>query len=271
MMNSNVIKIKKSKFDREDGNVWGFLEEQIKLKKEENRSASSHWMEWDQMPEKMYRIFVKYVQKKAESQNHIVFFDIGAAEGCYTYPIRMYFDSFHIVAFEPEDERFEVFLENISPLVKDKNERKCSIELIQKLVTDGSSETETLRHYSCIHTGGGAGSSRIHKADRPNREHYDVRYEAVSLNDFTDKYTKVDAIKIDVEGAECLVLNGANKFLEKHRPVIFLEIHSHPDNGGVTLEDVKQSMEKVRVNYSYNEIETHRGPQLSYYLLKPLS
>jgi len=35
-----------------------------------------------------------------------------------------------------------------------------------------------------------------------------------------------DVIKIDVEGAEMLVLNGARKTIEMHRPRLFIEVHS---------------------------------------------
>ncbi len=35
-----------------------------------------------------------------------------------------------------------------------------------------------------------------------------------------------DVIKIDVEGAESLVINGATNLLNKHRPTLFIEVHS---------------------------------------------
>lgn len=35
-----------------------------------------------------------------------------------------------------------------------------------------------------------------------------------------------DIIKIDVEGAELLVLNGGRNFFNKHKPIIFIEIHN---------------------------------------------
>jgi FkbM family methyltransferase len=36
---------------------------------------------------------------------------------------------------------------------------------------------------------------------------------------------RVDLIKLDVEGYECDVLEGARKLLEKHRPSLFVEVH----------------------------------------------
>ncbi|GAF71023.1 unnamed protein product, partial [marine sediment metagenome] len=35
-----------------------------------------------------------------------------------------------------------------------------------------------------------------------------------------------DIIKIDVEGSESLVLNGGKDFLQKNKPIIFIEIHN---------------------------------------------
>ncbi len=38
---------------------------------------------------------------------------------------------------------------------------------------------------------------------------------------------KIDFLKIDVEGYEGQVLDGASELLERHRPVLFLELHPH--------------------------------------------
>ncbi|MBI3546960.1 MAG: FkbM family methyltransferase [Gammaproteobacteria bacterium] len=48
----------------------------------------------------------------------------------------------------------------------------------------------------------------------------------VSLDWLLDNYTAPSFIKIDVEGAEHLVLNGAKKLLSEIRPVIFCEVSS---------------------------------------------
>lgn len=50
---------------------------------------------------------------------------------------------------------------------------------------------------------------------------------ALTLDDWETKIScsaRVSFVKIDVEGAELLVLRGARAFLQKNRPVVFMEI-----------------------------------------------
>ena len=241
-----MLKVNRSKFEIE--NMGNFTKEQIEIKRTENRQATNSWLNLNSMPEKMYSIFNIYVKRKAEVQDKMVFVDIGAAEGCFSYCVAKNFENFNILAFEPESERLDIFEENLSFITKE-SKGSPMIEVNQVLVTDGSKDVESLRHYICDFTNGGAGSSRMYKADRPNRKWYDLKF--------------------DVEGAEIMVLNGAKKFIEKYKPAIFLEIHSHPDNGGVIIEDVKEAVANYSVDYEFNLIERHLPPMLSYYLLKP--
>lgn len=46
-----------------------------------------------------------------------------------------------------------------------------------------------------------------------------------TLDDYFKHASRVDFIKIDVEGAEGCVLTGMQKLLEKHRPVVVIEFH----------------------------------------------
>lgn len=53
-----------------------------------------------------------------------------------------------------------------------------------------------------------------------------VYREQVSLDDFCENSgINPDVIKIDVEGTECNVLNGARVVMTKYRPIIFLSVH----------------------------------------------
>jgi FkbM family methyltransferase len=54
---------------------------------------------------------------------------------------------------------------------------------------------------------------------------------AISLDSISYIFTnKVSVIKLDVEGFEDLVLEGAKLFLEKHKPTIFIEIFDEKYN-----------------------------------------
>jgi FkbM family methyltransferase len=236
--------------------------------KEEVESMSEAWKA-GKFPEKMLMFFQTYLKSMSNRKDNITFFDVGAAEGCYSAQIARYFDKFNIVAFEPERARLNQYQENLEYFVKDLELSNYTIQVYERLVTDGLKKTETLRHYVCDKTGGGAGSSRICKIDRPNRISVDLKYETTCLDDFVDEFDKVDVIKIDVEGAELLVLAGSQKFLEKHRPFIFLEIHSHPDNGSILLSDVQDLMRSFPVKYNFRLIEKHSHIGLSYYMLTP--
>ena len=44
------------------------------------------------------------------------------------------------------------------------------------------------------------------------------------LDDYT--FPRVDLVKIDVEGAEREVLEGAEETLKKHHPMVYVEVHS---------------------------------------------
>ena len=41
------------------------------------------------------------------------------------------------------------------------------------------------------------------------------------------RITPAQLLKIDVEGAEVMVLQGAARFIAEHRPIFYIEAHSH--------------------------------------------
>ena len=58
-----------------------------------------------------------------------------------------------------------------------------------------------------------------------------VEVDTIDLDTFTEKHSfNPQLIKIDVEGAEFLVLEGARRCIERHRPTLVIEIH--PDEHG---------------------------------------
>jgi hypothetical protein len=58
-----------------------------------------------------------------------------------------------------------------------------------------------------------------------DREIEEVACSVIKLDEFTpvSSLTKIDFIKIDVEGAELPSLQGAEHILRKHKPILFVE------------------------------------------------
>lgn len=72
-----------------------------------------------------------------------------------------------------------------------------------------------------------------------------IKINTISIDEWIDsmKLPIPDVIKIDVEGAEALVLKGAEFTLKKYQPIIFLSIHG---------EQVKNDCFEILRNCGYN-------------------
>ena len=258
----------------------GMSLESISLRSREYRILSRPWlMGISSFPEVMLEFFektIKRIEDELSTKRSVCFFDIGAAEGRYINSALYQCDKVDIVCFEPEESRKIVLLENIISMInrysffKDFEKTNYNFEVHQKIVSDGKHPTLKLRHYESVATGGGAGSSTLIKKDRgANRIHIDVECDAVCLDDYIHKFDYVDIIKIDVEGAECSVIDGATEFIKKFQPIMFIEIHTDERFGSVTFEDVKKSFNKTGLenSYEYILIEYHDG--LEYYMFSP--
>ena len=241
----------------------------IELMKSEFREASKKWLnESNNFPEKMFIIFERYCQKK--QIDDFVFFDVGAAEGCFSCTVIKNFKNPTVYAFEPDLPRFNVMVENVKEYLKlysDKNNEKCSIQINQKLITREIG-TKKLRHFLDKKTGGSAGSSSTIIFDRPNRSYVDCNYETLNLDFYVGKLEKVDAIKIDVEGGELEVLRGSKRFFDLYNPLCFIELHGSKQNGSVTIKKVKDIFSTFEHKYKFTFIEEHPAPNLSYYIIK---
>ena len=90
--------------------------------------------------------------------------------------------------------------------------------------------------------------------------------EVMTLDAFCDRerLLKVDLIKIDVEGSEVALLRGAERTIQRFRPVLMIEVNpSTLQNFGYTARDLIQSVGR----YGYR---LHYGSRLGLKLLKSL-
>ena len=148
-----------------------------------------------------------------------VLFDIGANIGTMALPLAKTYKQATIIAIEPTDFAFRKLSRNVAL----NPELAKRIQLEQAFVTEKSSESQTIMAYA---------SWNISRNDsRKHPIHGGIKKESkevlvTSLDDYCRDHNvgKVDFIKIDTDGHEFKVLQGASEILKTSRPVVIFEI-----------------------------------------------
>ena len=116
-----------------------------------------------------------------------------------------------IVGFEPDPYNYQVCKENIQL------NHLNNIVLLQRGL--GAQAAKTTME---VRTPNNRGGNRISPATTPGS--IEVTIERLDQVEELKSWTRVDLIKIDVEGYELDVLQGAEGLLQKHQPILFIEI-----------------------------------------------
>ncbi len=180
-----------------------------------------------------------------------IFIDIGAATGAMTLPFGKIHD-IEIVAYEPcaaNRKLLEVAL------------KKNGIEhAIVKPVAVSDQPGEFIFRefdYDSTHTIPFLKETSSLVYDRiPTTNHKDYLVRTVTLDEdllplLKTSYTGDMVIKIDVEGFEAKVLQGASLLINKYRPYLSIDIHADPFGEGTTESKVKSYLH----NYSFKKAD----------------
>jgi FkbM family methyltransferase len=134
--------------------------------------------------------------------------DIGANIGCITQAL-MQSDK-DVVAFEPQPEVFKLLQENMSF-----SEKKLKCRAINAAVGDKVGEVEMPKvYYSAKGNFGGLGIGMT-------GVYGTYKVPCVTIDSYG--FSNVSFMKIDVEGYETEVLEGATETILKYRPVLYIE------------------------------------------------
>lgn len=141
--------------------------------------------------------------------------DVGAHVGAVTETLaRLVGQRGRVVAFEAHPE-------NAAQLRK-RFRRVTPVEVVNAAVSDGASTRLAL--YAGRHDHSTEWNVVGHDVDgKPTRLELEV--QAVSLDDWFPAAETLQFVKIDVEGAESLVLAGMRRVLDEQRPVVAIEFH----------------------------------------------
>ena len=171
--------------------------------------------------------------------NNGVFIDVGANIGKYTIKIGNSLKmNGRVISFEPENDNFEMLKKNT------KLNNLKNTTLINKALSDKKGKLKlylakgNLGHHSLV-------------------EKVGEKYEEVEVDTLDNilkelKISKVDLIKIDVEGAENLVLKGALETLKNSHPKIVFEAwdKNHLDKIKEVLEPLNYKIKQInKVDY----------------------
>lgn len=146
-----------------------------------------------------------------------VFYDIGGFQGYHTLLGSL---GKKVYTFEPDPNNLEKLQNNVEL------NPEQEIEIIEKPVWSGVEEL----------------SLEIGKEGESSVGDGEIKKESTTIDKFIfeEDNNPPNLIKIDVEGAEQKVLEGAKKTLEKYSPEIFVEIH-----GKKELEKFESSEEEI--------------------------
>jgi len=156
--------------------------------------------------------FVSQVLLKILLKSESISFDIGAYNGEHTETMAEH--GKHVYAFEPEPES----------ALKLSNRSKSNVTVIAKAV---SNKAGKIKLYICPTNNGGHSISK----NKVWKHEETIDVECIKLDDFVkeNNIERLDLIKIDVEGSELEVFQGAEHIIKQFRPSIVFESHLNVD------------------------------------------
>ena len=206
----------------------------------------SHWS-WDLLEEGRWEYeCVKHFYDVVKVGSVII--DVGAWQGPYTILFsKLTGDEGRVISFEPDPRAREILSDNIRA-----NDIKNA--KIESYVLSNEPGKITLNSQWF----GDSGSTIMKHLDKGNVRK--VLVDAITLDQYCeDKKIHPQGIKVDVEGAEGLVIEGAQKIIRKNAPWLMLEFHGQfmSDNERVKIwHDITRGA--IKMHYIDGESKTLR-------------
>lgn len=147
-------------------------------------------------------------------QQGMTTFDVGAQSGFYSLLLsRLVGRGGSVIAFEPLPANLRILKENVE------------INTLANVVVRGEAVAE--KSGTLDFQVPALNSNLLAGPLAPGDQYPTTLVRSVSLDDFVDEIgCRVDFIKVDVEGAEGAVLDGARRLLRKYHPTMMIELHN---------------------------------------------
>jgi len=177
-------------------------------------------------------------------RGHVVL-DVGANRGFYT----MFFSrkvgaGGRVYAFEPVPASADALRARCAD--------RCNVEVIQSALSDEAGRTsifvpgDDLQQASLARQAGGSWKQCDHVVQH--------EIDALTLDEWTEKHapTRIDFIKLDVEGAEYKVLRGGGVTIRRFRPLLYMEVFRDWMRAfGHDLPELARALEALGYGFAY--------------------
>ena len=193
--------------------------------------AAFYWMGFHELNE--WRFLNKHLTAE------MVFVDVGANQGEYALFAAKRLTKGKVLAFEPVDFFFDLLEDNTA------RNRFSNIQVFPFGLSDAYQRLPI--YAGPAGAGEHEGLATIFQSQVRNR-----LVQEIELQIFDDLVpglglTRMDFIKIDVEGAELMVLKGARKSIEKYRPWVMLEINAETfQNASYTVDEIRTFFDSLQ-------------------------
>ncbi len=213
LLEGKALPIRLEPFFRPFVPVWVQVESNLRMLLDPNDFVSRKILETGVWEDRSWWAVAQHLQSGA------TFADVGAHIGYYSLKAAAVVGpSGHVIAIEPNPETIQRLRDNIRA-------SGASIITVQPVACYDSEATLDL--YSAPRSNTGESSiSRINASQEgPILTSYRVRARSLDTIITEMGVSRVDVIKIDVEGAELMVLKGAMETLAKYRPFLVVELN----------------------------------------------
>ncbi len=168
-----------------------------------------------------------------------VIYDIGANIGLYALALSKYQPDNLVYAFEPTPETFDKLKSNLALNRTSDNVKPFQIAIGN---TNGQSDfivSSQHERSSFYQSGATFGNAQVKSV---------VKVDVRTLDSFIGQMPAPQHIKIDAEGSEAIILEGAAETIRKYKPLLYIEPHSFDLEDKITM--ILQLLDYEFENYS---------------------
>lgn len=180
------------------------------------------------------RLTIKIIKKHLKTDSNCI--DVGMLDGEILDKFQKFAPKGKHFGFEPIPEKFEK--------LQHKYQSKNNITIHNVALSDQNGETE----FNYVTSNPSYSGIRKRSYDRPGEKDTNIKVDTRKLDSYIEHLPKIDMVKIDVEGAEYLVFDGARQVILRDKPLVVFE---HGIGGADIYEITPEKMYDLLANLNY--------------------